>query len=90
VRVDAGRSLPVAAVGGVLTRNVAVLSQPQALFRVAPVSRCSSSLAGHAEAVLSVAFSPNGMCMLVVALRCIYAGSSREGLLLTPRHAHAS
>ena len=36
------------------------LLQPQALFRVAPVSRCSSSLSGHAEAVLSVAFSPNG------------------------------
>jgi hypothetical protein len=58
--------------------------QPQALFRVAPVSRCSSSLAGHAEAVLSVAFSPNGECDYLICRL-----ESREGLLLTPRHTHA-
>jgi ribosome assembly protein 4 len=34
--------------------------QPQALFRVAPVTRCSSALAGHADAVLAVSFSPDG------------------------------
>jgi ribosome assembly protein 4 len=34
--------------------------QPQALFRVRPVTRCSSAIPGHAEAVLSVQFSPDG------------------------------
>jgi hypothetical protein len=34
--------------------------QPQALFRVRPVARCSASMPGHAESVLCVAFSPDG------------------------------
>lgn len=33
---------------------------PLSLFRVRPVTRCSSSMSGHSEAVLSVAFSPDG------------------------------
>ncbi|RKP14006.1 hypothetical protein BJ684DRAFT_19550 [Piptocephalis cylindrospora] len=33
---------------------------PQAVFRVRPVTRCSSSLPGHKEAVLNVSFSPDG------------------------------
>ncbi|KAJ3695720.1 hypothetical protein LUZ60_001097 [Juncus effusus] len=33
---------------------------PQAIFRIRPVSRCSASIAGHTEAVLSVSFSPDG------------------------------
>lgn len=33
---------------------------PQALFRVRPATRCASTMAGHGEAVLSVAFSPDG------------------------------
>ncbi|XP_054712672.1 notchless protein homolog 1-like [Uloborus diversus] len=32
----------------------------QAVFRVRPVTRCTSSLSGHAEAVLSASFSPDG------------------------------
>ncbi|KCV67521.1 hypothetical protein H696_06040 [Fonticula alba] len=39
---------------------VTVLYQPQATFRVRAVTRCSASIPGHAEAVLSVAFSPDG------------------------------
>lgn len=31
---------------------------PQAVFRVKAVSRCSASIAGHGEAILSIAFSP--------------------------------
>ena len=31
---------------------------PQAVFRVRPVSRCSSSIPGHGEAILAVHFSP--------------------------------
>ena len=37
-----------------------IVYQPQAIFRVRPVSRCTSSMPGHAEAVLSVNFSPDG------------------------------
>ncbi|KAJ6692060.1 WD40 REPEAT PROTEIN [Salix purpurea] len=39
---------------------LAIVYQPQAIFRIRPVNRCSASIAGHAEAVLSVAFSPDG------------------------------
>ncbi|KAA0048388.1 notchless protein-like protein [Cucumis melo var. makuwa] len=37
-----------------------VVYQPQAVFRIRPVSRCSATISGHAEAVLSVSFSPDG------------------------------
>ncbi|KAK8741136.1 hypothetical protein OTU49_002514, partial [Cherax quadricarinatus] len=37
-----------------------ILYQPQAVFRVRAITRCTSSLAGHAEAVLSASFSPDG------------------------------
>jgi ribosome assembly protein 4 len=33
---------------------------PQALFRVRPVTRCTATLPGHSEAILSVSFSPDG------------------------------
>ena len=41
-------------------RVVDVTYQPQAVFRVRAVTRCTSSLEGHSEAVISVAFSPTG------------------------------
>ena len=34
--------------------------RPEAMFRIKPVTRASSTLEGHSEAVLNVAFSPNG------------------------------
>lgn len=37
-----------------------IVYQPQAVFRVQAVTRCTSSLEGHTEAVISVAFSPTG------------------------------
>ncbi|KAK9913047.1 hypothetical protein M0R45_036873 [Rubus argutus] len=37
-----------------------IVYQPQAIFRIRPVHRCSATIAGHSEAVLSVAFSPDG------------------------------
>eukprot|EP01113_Clastostelium_recurvatum_P036801 TRINITY_DN5305_c0_g1_i1.p1 TRINITY_DN5305_c0_g1~~TRINITY_DN5305_c0_g1_i1.p1 ORF type:complete len:472 (-),score=54.45 TRINITY_DN5305_c0_g1_i1:3-1418(-) len=40
--------------------TLAIMYQPQAVFRVRPVTRCTGSLPGHSEAVLSVSFSPNG------------------------------
>lgn len=33
---------------------------PQAIFRVRAVTRCTSTIPGHAEAVISVAFNPDG------------------------------
>ena len=37
-----------------------IVYQPQAVFRVRPIARCTASMGGHAESVLVVAFSPNG------------------------------
>eukprot|EP00271_Cylindrocystis_brebissonii_P008451 TRINITY_DN22761_c0_g1_i1.p1 TRINITY_DN22761_c0_g1~~TRINITY_DN22761_c0_g1_i1.p1 ORF type:complete len:469 (+),score=58.03 TRINITY_DN22761_c0_g1_i1:208-1614(+) len=37
-----------------------IVCQPQAVFRIRPVTRCSATIPGHAEAVLTVAFSPDG------------------------------
>lgn len=39
---------------------VDIIYQQQAVFKVRPVSRCTSSIPGHAEAVISVSFSPDG------------------------------
>ncbi|KAG1346954.1 notchless protein [Cocos nucifera] len=39
---------------------IRIVYQPQAIFRIRPVNRCSATIAGHTEAVLSVAFSPDG------------------------------
>lgn len=39
---------------------MSIVYQPQAVFRIRPVNRCSATIAGHTEAVLSVAFSPDG------------------------------
>lgn len=38
-----------------------IVYQPQAVFRVRPVTRCTSSMPGHAEAIVSLAFSPNSL-----------------------------
>ncbi len=37
-----------------------IIYQPQAVFKVRAVTRCSSTIQGHAEAVISVQFSPDG------------------------------
>lgn len=37
-----------------------IVYQQQAVFKVRPVTRCTSSMPGHAEAVISVSFSPDG------------------------------
>lgn len=43
------------------TENVInIVYQPQSLFKVRPVTRCTSSMPGHAEAVISICFSPDG------------------------------
>uniref|UniRef100_A0A7S2VP14 NLE domain-containing protein n=1 Tax=Zooxanthella nutricula TaxID=1333877 RepID=A0A7S2VP14_9DINO len=41
-------------------RVLEITYYPLAVFRVRPVTRCTSSLNGHTEAVLCVAFSPDG------------------------------
>lgn len=46
------------------TENVIdIIYQPQAMFRVRPVTRCTSSMPGHAEAVVSLSFSPDSRHM---------------------------
>lgn len=37
-----------------------IVYQQQAVFKVRPVTRCTASMPGHAEAVISVSFSPDG------------------------------
>ncbi|KAJ2741196.1 ribosome assembly [Coemansia sp. BCRC 34301] len=37
-----------------------IVYQPQAFFKVRAVTRCSSSMTGHTEAVISASFSPDG------------------------------
>jgi ribosome assembly protein 4 len=39
---------------------LSIVYEPQALFRVRAVTRCSDTLSGHQNAILSVHFSPNG------------------------------
>ncbi|KAI8474530.1 MAG: putative Notchless [Monoraphidium minutum] len=41
-------------------RALRITYLPQAVFRVRPVARCTASMPGHSEAVLSVNFSPDG------------------------------
>ena len=39
---------------------VEIIYQAQAVFRVRAVTRCTSTIEGHAEAVLTLQFSPSG------------------------------
>ena len=41
-------------------RTLQIVYRPQALFHVRALTRCSATLPGHTEAVLAVAFSPDG------------------------------
>uniref|UniRef100_A0A8R1XSW6 WD_REPEATS_REGION domain-containing protein n=1 Tax=Onchocerca volvulus TaxID=6282 RepID=A0A8R1XSW6_ONCVO len=41
-------------------KSIELLYYPEAIFRVRPVTRCTSSIPGHGEPVISVQFSPNG------------------------------
>jgi len=41
-------------------KTVNIVYQPQAVFRVRGVTRCTSSLPGHGEPVISAQFSPDG------------------------------
>uniref|UniRef100_A0A287A8X1 Notchless protein homolog 1 n=1 Tax=Sus scrofa TaxID=9823 RepID=A0A287A8X1_PIG len=45
-----------------------IIYQPQAVFRVRAVTRCTSSLEGHSEAVISVAFRKCGSSVLQILL----------------------
>ncbi|KAF9606882.1 hypothetical protein IFM89_029481 [Coptis chinensis] len=56
--LGAPMSVPQIAVS--VEKVLRIVYQPQAIFRIRPVNRCSSTIAGHTEAVLSVSFSPDG------------------------------
>ena len=47
----------LAKVNASMEQVLKIVYAPQALFRVRPVTRCSSAIPGHAEAILSVSFS---------------------------------
>lgn len=38
-----------------------IVYQPQAVFKVRAITRCTSSMPGHAEAVVALSFSPNSL-----------------------------
>lgn len=57
-----------------------IIYQPQAVFRVRAVTRCTSSLEGHTEAVISVAFSPTGK------YEGLAAGRDQGGVVLSWGH----
>ena len=42
-----------------------IVYQPQAVFKVRAVTRCTSTIEGHAEAVISIQFSPTGRYLSV-------------------------
>lgn len=50
-----------------------ILYLPQAIFKVRPVTRCSATMPGHSEAILSVAFSPDGNMLASASggMKCI-------------------
>ncbi|KAG2422472.1 hypothetical protein HXX76_015996 [Chlamydomonas incerta] len=49
------------AAGGLsVEKALTITYQPQAVFRVRPVARCTASMPGHSESVLTVQFSPCG------------------------------
>ncbi|CAD5212199.1 unnamed protein product [Bursaphelenchus okinawaensis] len=41
-------------------QGIKLIYMPQALFKVNPVTRCTSTLPGHSQPVISVQFSPDG------------------------------
>lgn len=41
-------------------KRLQIVFQPQAIFKVRAVTRCTSSMPGHGEAVVSINFSPDG------------------------------
>jgi ribosome assembly protein 4 len=42
---------------------IPLVYKPEAMFRIRPITRACSTLEGHTEAVLSVAFSPDGKAL---------------------------
>ena len=81
-----------AAIGGASTEQaVRVVYVPQAVFRVRAVTRCTSTLPGHASPIVSAQFAPGGKLLAtgagdhtvyalvssVVTLRSRYVASSR-------------
>lgn len=45
--------------------NIAISYQPLSVYKVRPVTRCTETLNGHAEAILHVSYSPDGKLILL-------------------------
>lgn len=60
-RTEITKTLALALAGASLSAEklLSITYQPQSLFRVRSVTRCSASLPGHTEAVLCAAFAPD-------------------------------
>ena len=60
-------------------KTIPIVYQPQAVFKVRPVSRCTSSMPGHTKEVLVASFSTSGRFLGT----CMYSGvSNRSAALL--------
>jgi ribosome assembly protein 4 len=53
-------SLTLQEIDGKTEGTVNIVYSPIAVFRVRPVTRCSSEIEGHTDAILDVKFSPEG------------------------------
>ncbi|KAL9939720.1 hypothetical protein V8E36_001537 [Tilletia maclaganii] len=64
IQSDVLASKPAAQLGWSTESLLDIVFEPQAVFRVRAVNRCSSSLTGHASPILCSTFSPSGRLLL--------------------------
>ncbi|KAK0548871.1 ribosome assembly [Tilletia horrida] len=64
IQSDILASKPASQLGWSTESLLDIIFEPQAVFRVRAVNRCSSSLSGHASPILCSTFSPTGRLLL--------------------------
>ena len=75
----------VADQGASIEECLSIVYMPQAVFRVRAVTRCTSTLAGHSDAIVCVAFAPDGSTLATG--NAFRVGASGLGLGLTADRA---